>query len=718
MLKKAIILALFAWASPALAATFYVDGACGSSGDGTTQTCGGTGPFKTIGESISSMSAGNTILVKAGTYGESITISGKNGTAGSRILLQAFESGTVVMDGSGVAAPTTSGFHISSSSYLTVDGIDSIDWGSNKHCFGIFSSSANIIVTNFVASNCKSGVRAEDSNSITLSNGTSSGNFFHGIYYENVDIGTVDTVISHSNSDPGENDGFHIDDSRDVLVVNSIAYGNAEQGFDASGHCDHCAGDVCSATCFSSQRVTFRNCVAYDNGEVPNVGGFKLEGYRGDNLVIENSIAFSNDGLCGICVMGSKDSTVKNSTSWGNLDGLRVTNCSLPCVQGYQTGILIRDNIFFDDTDQLTVGTSNTSITLNYNGYFVSPDDPDGFDYRGCPTENLGTFNEYQSCSGQDANSAAGNPLFVNTADPDGADNIWFTADDGLLLQAGSPYKNAASDGLDMGYRILSSDVTAPSTVSNLAAGSPTDDCITLTWTAPGDDAGVGTATTYDIRRALLEIGDGAKYTTATQIDGEPAPKIAGSAESFQVCGLSASTAYYFALKAIDEAPNFNTSALSNSPTATTTAADSTAPSAVSNLAVTAVPPTYSCVNLTWTASGDDAGVGTATTYDARWSASSIGDDSAFNAATPIAGEPTPRVAGSSESFDFCNLAPSTQYFFAIKTSDEIPNTSLISNSPNETTTGGPERPRRSRVPFIRSGFILPPTGETHVQAP
>jgi uncharacterized repeat protein (TIGR02543 family) len=30
-------------------------------------------------------------------------------------------------------------------------------------------------------------------------------------------------------------------------------------------------------------------------------------------------------------------------------------------------------------------------------------------------------------------------PLFVNAADPDGADNLWGTADDGLRLQAGSP---------------------------------------------------------------------------------------------------------------------------------------------------------------------------------------------------------------------------------------------------------------------------------------
>ena len=567
MLKKALILALLAWTSPAVAATFYVDGACSTSGDGTTQTCGANGPFKTIAESVAVMSAGNTILVKAGTYPEFITISGKNGTAGSRIVLKAFGSDVVTMDGSGAPVPTTSAVHVTSSSYITFDGIDVIDWTSSKNCFGIFASSDNIVITNFVVSNCKSGVRADDSSNITVSNGESFGNFFHGLWYENVSTGTVDTVISHDNSDPGENDGIHIDDSRDVLVVDSIAYNNYEQGFDASGHCDHCSGGVCSDTCFSAQRVTFRNCVAYDNGEANANGGYKLEGHKGDNLTIENSIAYSNGGLCGFCVMGSKDSTVKNSTSYGNLDGLRVTNCASPCVQGYQTGILIRDNIVFDTSDPLTVGNSNTSVTLNYNGYHLSADDPDAIEYHGS-NYSLANFNTYKSDTGQDANSATGDPLFVNTADPDGPDNTWFTADDGLLLQAGSPYKNAASDGLDMGYRILSGDVTAPGTVSNLAAGSPTDDCITLTWTAPGDDVGVGTATTYDVRYAASSIGNDAAYTAATSVDGEPAPQVAGSAESFQVCGLSPSTEYFFAIKTTDEAPN--TSELSNSPSATT----------------------------------------------------------------------------------------------------------------------------------------------------
>jgi hypothetical protein len=42
-------------------------------------------------------------------------------------------------------------------------------------------------------------------------------------------------------------------------------------------------------------------------------------------------------------------------------------------------------------------------------------------------------------------------PLFVNSDNPIGLDNAWLTDDDGLVLQAGSPCRRAASDGTHMG---------------------------------------------------------------------------------------------------------------------------------------------------------------------------------------------------------------------------------------------------------------------------
>ena len=114
-----------------------------------------------------------------------------------------------------------------------------------------------------------------------------------------------------------------------------------------------------------------------------------------------------------------------------------------------------------------------------------------------------------------------------------------------------------------------------------------------------------------------------------------------------------------------------------------TAPADTTAPAAITDLA--ASDPTTNSVNLSWTSPGDDGSSGTATAYDARYLTVTI-TESNWASATQVVGEPSPSIAGSSESMTVLGLSSDTAYYFAIKTSDEIPNTSIISNVPSATT--------------------------------
>src|SRR3990167_2221761 len=125
---------------------------------------------------------------------------------------------------------------------------------------------------------------------------------------------------------------------------------------------------------------------------------------------------------------------------------------------------------------------------------------------------------------------------------------------------------------------------------------------------------------------------------------------------------------------------------------------DTTAPAAVSDLALSS--PSNSAMTVSWTAPGDDGSTGTATSYDVRYSTSAITSDN-FSSATAVIGEPAPSVAGSSESMSVTGLSANTTYYFAIKTSDEVPNTSAISNFPSGTTlaTGGGPSPEPASTP-------------------
>jgi phosphodiesterase/alkaline phosphatase D-like protein len=228
---------------------------------------------------------------------------------------------------------------------------------------------------------------------------------------------------------------------------------------------------------------------------------------------------------------------------------------------------------------------------------------------------------------------------------------------------------------------IVPSDTTAPATTASLTAGTVTTTSVQLTWTAPGDDGTTGTASRYDIRYSTSTITV-ANFALATAVTGAPIPEIAGTSQSVTVSGLTPSTAYHFAMKTADEVPNW--SGLSNDVPATTApAADVVPPAAVANLATGTV--TTTSVQLTWTAPGDDGTTGTAGRYDIRYSTSEI-TAANFASATAVTGAPTPAVAGTSQSVTVSGLAPNTPYYFALKSADEVPNWSGLSNVVPATT--------------------------------
>jgi hypothetical protein len=227
------------------------------------------------------------------------------------------------------------------------------------------------------------------------------------------------------------------------------------------------------------------------------------------------------------------------------------------------------------------------------------------------------------------------------------------------------------------------SDTTPPAVITNLAAvaGAETGS-VDLSWTAPGDDANIGTASRYLVRYSTSAISDQAGWDAATPATvGVPTPKPAGQAERMTVGGLTPGTRYYFAVRAQDEASNLG--GLSNSPSAIakTPPPDTTAPAAIMDLTAAQGTATGS-VNLFWTAPGDDASIGTATSYLVRYSTSEINSQARWKAATPVTvGVPTPKLAGQAEQMTVSGLTPGTKYYFAVRAQDEASNLGGLSNS-------------------------------------
>jgi hypothetical protein len=217
-------------------------------------------------------------------------------------------------------------------------------------------------------------------------------------------------------------------------------------------------------------------------------------------------------------------------------------------------------------------------------------------------------------------------------------------------------------------------------TSNGVQAGGVTSTTVTVNWTSPGDDGSIGTATQYDLRYSTSTITD-ANWTSATRVTGMQAPKAAGTRDSFIVVGLTPNTTYFFAIKSSDDAGNVST--ISNIVTHTTSQ-EQVAPAAVTGMYVNNV--TASSIRLIWTAPGDDSLTGTATQYDIRYSTAAI-TAANWASATQATGEPTPHIAGTSETFTVTGLNPNTAYYFAVKTGDEVPNWSGLSNIATGTTS-------------------------------
>jgi len=114
---------------------------------------------------------------------------------------------------------------------------------------------------------------------------------------------------------------------------------------------------------------------------------------------------------------------------------------------------------------------------------------------------------------------------------------------------------------------------------------------------------------------------------------------------------------------------------------------DDTPPGAIVDLATTGA--TSNSLFLGWTATGDDGEVGTASTYDLRYSTSPI-DDSNFDAAMQAANVPPPGPSGAAETVEVLGLDPGTLYYFAVKAADEWGNEGPISNLATGTTLDPP----------------------------
>jgi subtilisin family serine protease len=101
----------------------------------------------------------------------------------------------------------------------------------------------------------------------------------------------------------------------------------------------------------------------------------------------------------------------------------------------------------------------------------------------------------------------------------------------------------------------LQLDGSAPAPPRQLRATHRSGSALLLSWTAPGDNGTAGRAARYDVRYRVAKMTE-ANFDTAPAGTDLPRPAPSGSPEQYLLQGLLPDTAYYLAIRAIDDVGN------------------------------------------------------------------------------------------------------------------------------------------------------------------
>jgi type III secretion system FlhB-like substrate exporter len=553
-----------------------------SSANGCTSVLNTGGSLQTF---VNSLKPGNIGCVRTGTYGARGTITNfaSIGTSSSPVILKNYPGDT---------KPTILGQFRETGSYQTVSGFvfdgptgqvttnpeDVVVWlyGANNATFsdnevrnglyhaGIFVS----LVTN-----------AKVLRNYVHDNGDFSdptqANYDHGIYWANGSGVIANNIIKHNYAY-----GVHLYPSPDhVLVENNTITNQTGRGgiIVANG---------------SSNTVIANNILS------DNLYGIKVYSLTGTNNIADTNLFWNNSG----------GNIVDNI-------GLTVTNS-------------ISGNPLFAGTNDYHLTSGSPAINKANSNYVVSPDytgiirpqgggsDIGAYEFTGTSTPPADTTAPTASFTSPTSGSTVSG---IVTATANASDNVGVTKVDLSLdgnlkmTDTTSPYNYSfdsktltngshtitakaydaagnASTATDT-VNISNSDTTPPNAPTGLSATATNATTINLSWTASAD---TGTNPTGVVKYNVLRNGVViAQPTTTTYSD----------------TNRTANTTYSYTVQAVDGANN--TSANSNTATATTPAvADTTPPTIPTNLQATAANANQ--VNVTWSASADTGGSGVA----------------------------------------------------------------------------------------------------------
>ena len=155
-----------------------------------------THPWRTIQKAADTLTAGDTVYIRAGVYAEQV-VPQNSGSAGQPIIYAAYPGETAIIDGTDVAVPEYWGlFNLAGRDYIRVSGLQVV----HSDYYGIVAENAShvMIEYNYVYDTYSSGISSWNSNNIIVAGNEIVG-ACTGPWQEHVSISNTDTFEVHDN---------------------------------------------------------------------------------------------------------------------------------------------------------------------------------------------------------------------------------------------------------------------------------------------------------------------------------------------------------------------------------------------------------------------------------------------------------------------------------------------------------------------------------------
>ena len=445
---KMILFLLIIYVNVTGQTNYYVSTSGSDSNPGTISQ-----PWKTIQHAANSVSAGDTVFVRGGTYNEVVTVNVSGSQTGGYITFINYPGENPVVDGTGISPSADNGlFTVTGQNYIKIIGFELQNYtsstkyivpsaiyidgtshhieirnnkihdishtaqppGRDAHGIAVYGSSApDSIYAIVIDGNELYNLTLGSSESLVLNGNVSDFQITNNIVHDADNIG-ID-CIGFENTSPNPN----LDQARNGTVADNLVYNITSINNPSYGNSYGAGGIYVDG----GKDITIERNIVH-NADIGVELASENSGKSTSGIILRSNLLYSNN-IAGIAIGGYDQLR-------GNTDKCKILNNTLYFNDSQFDGngelwirydvnnSIIKNNIFYANSQGLLISypfTQGSNNTIDYNLYF-SPLGENNSEWQWLNVSYTG-FTNYKNGTGNDPNSIFTDPQFVDAANND-----------------------------------------------------------------------------------------------------------------------------------------------------------------------------------------------------------------------------------------------------------------------------------------------------------